>query len=282
MIWHCAHDLQLEIDTKPLVMGILNVTPDSFSDGGSHLTVELALRHVQTMLHDGVDIIDIGGESTRPGAEKVPTSVEIERVLPVIMRIRQFSAIPISIDTTKLEVAKAALDAGANIINDVSAFRFAPNIAQLAKETRAGCVLMHMQGTPQTMQVDPHYENVMGEICNFFAERIQFSLQVGLSKEQLVLDPGIGFGKRTHHNLLILKELGQLRQFGLPVLLGASRKGLIERVTGRPIDQRLAGTLAIHCDATSRGTAHIWRVHDVREAVDAAKMLEAILNAEIY
>lgn len=262
---------------RPLVMGILNVTPDSFSDGGRYATSGTAITRALEMAAQGADIIDIGGESSRPGAEPVSADEELARVIPVISSLRKQSTIPISIDTYKSPVAEAALDAGADLINDISALRMDPELATVVAAAHAPVILMHMLGTPRTMQQNPHYADCVEEIAAFFQERIEFCLQNGISRDKLILDPGIGFGKRLEDNLAILAGLPRFKQFGIPILVGASRKSFIGQVhtDGRPAGERLGGSIAAAVVAVQRG-ADIVRVHDVAETVEALKLLGAI------
>jgi dihydropteroate synthase len=265
----------LDLAGRPLVMGIVNATPDSFSDGGLHATVDAAVAHALRLVEQGADLLDVGGESTRPGAAPVEPQLEIDRVVPVIERLAARTAVPISVDTYKPATARHALEAGAAIINDVGGLR-EPDMTALAAQTGAGVVLMHMQGVPATMQQAPRYENVVKEIREFFQTRLQESLNLGIAEQQVVFDPGIGFGKKTEHNLMLLARLADFQQLGRPVLLGVSRKGLLGRLLDRPVDRRLAGSLAVACDAVSRGAAQIVRVHDVEETRDALTILTAI------
>lgn len=262
---------------KPLVMGILNVTPDSFSDGGLYLDPDLALRRVDEMVRQGADIIDVGGESTRPGSEPVDEESELARVVPVISQIHQaFPELIVSVDTTKYEVARRALDAGAQIVNDVSGLRKEPRLAELCAEYSAGYVLMHSVKDPKTMQLDPHYDDVIEEISQTFNEGLLKLSQAGV--KSVILDPGIGFGKTVNHNLDIIRNLGQFKRFGKPLLVGASRKRMIgEILGGRPAEGRLAGTLAVHYHALLQG-ASILRVHDVEEAADQVALYSALVK----
>lgn len=260
----------------PAVTGILNVTPDSFSDGGNYDTVDSAVARAMEMIEEGVAIIDIGGESSRPGAVPVEVGEETKRVVPVISAIREESQVPISIDTCKSAVAKAALEAGADIINDISALRFDPAIAELAAKTGVPLVLMHMLGTPRTMQENPRYDDPISEINQFFEERISFAISCGISRERLILDPGIGFGKRPIDNVTILSRLKEFRAHQLPLLVGASRKSFIGVLDpSGTVDHRLGGSIAAAMWAAING-ASIIRVHDVRETVQALKVLKAV------
>lgn len=266
----------------PQLMGILNVTPDSFSDGGHALDAGAAAAKAFAMLEDGADIIDIGGESTRPGAAPVPAKEEIKRVVPVINAIRAQSEAAISIDTMKPEVAKAAFAAGADIWNDVTALRFAKNSLKTAVELNAFVVLMHMQGDPQTMQKDPSYpRGVTAEVLEFFASRVYEAQHAGLPREKIIIDPGLGFGKTLDHNLELLASIDRLSETGLPVLIGASRKSFINTLDNKAaVDQRIGGSLAAAAWAASKG-AQILRVHDVRETKQALKVWAAISNTEV-
>lgn len=273
IIWNCR-GREVVCGPRTLIMGILNVTPDSFSDGGKFQALETAVEHGLQMVAEGADIIDIGGESTRPGANPVQALEEIARTVPVIKKLREKTGVLISVDTRKVEVARAALAAGADIINDISALAD-PGMAAVAAETGAGLVLMHMQGTPETMQNNPRYDDVVSNVWNFLEERMNFAVARGVAPEQIVLDPGIGFGKTDEHNLALLNGIPQLAASGRPVLVGASRKSFIGRITGGEPDDRLAGSLAIAGFAVLRG-AHILRVHDVKESCDAARLVDTL------
>jgi len=262
---------ELNPDGRVLIMGILNVTPDSFSDGGRFLSPDAAVERALAMEKEGADIIDVGGESSRPGAEPVPVEEELRRVLPVLERLRGKLRIPISIDTTKAEVAEAALRAGASIVNDISALRFDPAMASLVAKFGAGLVLMHMLGTPKTMQQAPHYEDVVTEVRDFLAERAQYAQSQGIPREAIAVDPGIGFGKTVEHNLELLRRLPELVELGFPVLVGPSRKSFIGAILGLGVEERLEGTLAACAVAVVRG-ADILRVHDVKEVRRAADL----------
>jgi dihydropteroate synthase len=270
-------------DTKrTLIMGVLNVTPDSFSDGGKFPGVDLAVEHAREMARAGADIIDVGGESTRPGAVPVSPEEELLRVLPVIERLRD---LVVSVDTTKAVVAEQALAAGARIVNDISALRFDTRMVDVVRDAGAGVVLMHMQGTPQTMQQGPHYDDVIAEVRSFLAGRVAFAESRGLKKSQIAVDPGIGFGKTVAHNLQILARLGEFGSLGCPLLVGASRKSFIgkllaPREAGRKheTDGRLWGTAATVAWSVAQG-ARIVRVHDVAEMADVVRMVEALKQA---
>jgi len=258
-----------------LVMGVLNVTPDSFSDGGRYQNAEAAVARAREMARQGADIIDVGGESTRPGAAKVGEAEELRRVLPVIEALAGQVGAPISIDTMKPGVARAALKAGAAIVNDIAANREDDTMWRVVADTGAGYVAMHMQGTPQTMQTSPAYENVVNEVGAFFRNRLERLAQCGVRLEQVALDPGIGFGKTLEHNLQLLAGSGAFIQFERPLLLGVSRKSFLGKLLGADLPDRLAGSLACAAWAVGEG-AHILRAHDVAETVQAARMVEAL------
>jgi dihydropteroate synthase len=265
-----AHRLDLK---QPRVMGIVNVTPDSFSDGGLHADFAAALAHAQQLRADGADIIDIGGESTRPGALPVDEATEIERVVPLVAALASTAAI-VSVDTRKASVMRAALAAGAAIINDVNALREPGTMEAVAASGVAVC-LMHMQGEPRTMQAEPHYDDVVREVRDFLVERALACERAGIARKRIVIDPGFGFGKTLAHNLELLRSLRGLRETGYAVLAGVSRKAMIGRLTGREAGERAAGSVAAALAAVARG-ANIVRVHDVRATVDALKVWQAI------
>jgi len=272
-------EYRLPLGQRTYVMGILNVTPDSFSDGGQYLDPGRAVARGLEMVAQGADLIDVGGESTRPGAEPVPVEEELRRVIPVIRRLAREVRVPISIDTYKARVAEAAVDAGARLLNDISAGRFDPEMPRLAARTGLPLVVMHMKGTPRTMQEAPWYEDVVGEVDQFFRERIQALTEAGVAREQLILDPGLGFGKRTQDNLVLLGQLGRFRHWGLPLLVGPSRKSFLGEVLGTPPQDRLEGTLAAVVTAVVQG-ADLVRVHDV-EAIDRARrVVDALVRAD--
>jgi len=262
--------------TRPRVMGILNVTPDSFSDGGRFFDRERALDHARRMLADGADLIDVGGESTRPGAAPVDEAGELARVIPVIDELAREGAL-VSVDTMKPAVMRAAVAAGAAMINDVNALRL-PGALEAAASTDAAVCLMHMQGEPRTMQDAPSYDDVAAEVRDFLVERAQSCEAVGIARDRIVLDPGFGFGKTLVHNLALVRALPELVATGYPVLAGLSRKSSLGTITGRPGSERLAASLAAALAAVARG-ASIVRVHDVRETVDALKVWTAIQGA---
>lgn len=262
--------------SRPLVMGVINVTPDSFADGGLCFDQDNAVNHALALAAAGADILDFGGESTRPFSEPTPLNEELQRVLPVIAQVRARTPVPISIDTYKSGVARAALEAGANIINDISAMRFDPDMVHLAREYGAPVILMHMQGTPKGMQAKPHYHDLLGELRAFFQERLDFAMSHGLPRELLVLDPGLGFGKTFQHNMEILNNLDAFLDLGCPLLIGPSRKAFLGHLLGGlPPGERDIGTLAALAVAVQRG-AHIVRVHNVAYAKQFFTVLRAI------
>jgi dihydropteroate synthase len=258
------------------LMGVVNVTPDSFSDGGLYLDPEAAIAHGTELAEAGAEILDIGGESTRPGAEPVGEEEELRRVVPVIRGLTG-SRSRLSVDTSKAAVASAALDAGAEIVNDVTALRGDPEMGSLCAERGANVVLMHMLGEPRTMQEDPRYEDVVDDVKAFLAERLEAAVAAGIAQERVWLDPGIGFGKTAAHNMELLRRLGELRELGRPLVVGTSRKSFIGRVDGSPADQRLGGTIASSVLAAAEG-ADVLRVHDVAELRQALTVAAAILG----
>ena len=273
MHWQCR---QRTIDlTRPAVMGVINVTPDSFSDGGRFLDLEAAVERAGSMVAEGVSIIDVGGESTRPRSVGVDAGTELERVLPVIERIAAAFDVAISIDTSKLEVMAAAVEAGACIVNDIRALR-APGAREWAAGTGVGVCLMHMQGEPLTMQENPDYHDVVGEVAAFLIEQRAACLAAGIAREAVAFDPGLGFGKRHEDNLALLKNLAHLAALGSPLLVGVSRKSTIGRVLGRPPADRLAGGLGLAAWAVGEG-ARIVRTHDVAATRDAILMVDAVM-----
>lgn len=269
--------MTLKAMARPSIMGVVNVTPDSFSDGGQFLSVQAAVDHGMRLLEQGADSLDIGGESTRPGAEPLSAQAEMDRVLPVIEALRQSTARPISIDTLKAKVACAAVQAGATIWNDVTALRGSEDAALVAAELGVPVVLMHMQGEPGTMQLAPHYEDVVAEVCAFLSERADAAMAAGVARDAISLDPGIGFGKTLTHNLTLLAHLDQIMALGFPVLLGVSRKRFVQALdpTATEPTDRLGGSLAAALAGALAGVDVI-RVHDVRETVQALKVWQAI------
>lgn len=271
----CGHK---EIDlTRHQVMGVLNVTADSFSDGGEFIKPELAILHAQEMVTAGAAIIDIGGESTRPGAVEISVEEEIERVIPVVQALCEIPAI-ISVDTSKPEVMLAAVEAGASMINDVRALR-EPGALKAAADTNIPICLMHMQGQPRTMQSNPQYNDVVSDIIDFFRQRIAIALDAGVAEDNIVLDPGFGFGKTVAHNYTILREFKRFAEMDFPLLAGLSRKSMIAAILDNSVEDRMPASIALAVLAAERG-ANIIRVHDVKETVDALKMLDAMQNQE--
>lgn len=275
MLLHCGPH-QLDLST-PIVMGILNVTPDSFSDGGRFSGFSQAIEHAMAMIEAGADIIDVGGESTRPGAQAVEANDEIRRVVPIVESLAALTRVPVSVDTSKAGVIRAALRAGAAMINDVRALRDEGALKAAAEGSSAIC-LVHMQGEPRTMQADPHYDDVVVEVRDFLQERIDACESAGIARDRIVIDPGIGFGKRVEHNLQLLAALPELAELRLPILIGVSRKSMLGALLNRPVEQRLAGGLAVAAAAVLAG-ASIVRVHDVAETVDAVKVATALKAA---
>ncbi len=276
---------QLELGKKTCIMGILNTTPDSFSDGGKYLNRDAAVSHGLQLVQDGADILDIGGESSRPFSEPVSAMEEMERVIPVIEKLASRIKVPISIDTTKAEVANEALKAGASIINDISAFNIDPEMAGIAASHNVPVILMHMKGKPKTMQVNPHYDDLMQEIIDFLFQRAEFAEKAGIKKEYIILDPGIGFGKTVEHNLMLIKNLKQIHDMGFPVLMGPSRKSFVQKIlsdinkkeiTAASVETGQA-TLAAVAACVMNG-AHIVRVHDVAAVKPLIQIIDAILN----
>jgi dihydropteroate synthase len=257
------------------LMGVLNVTPDSFSDGGAYRSAEEAVERGEALVREGADVIDVGGESTRPGAAPVPAEEEARRVVPVIRRLAELVPVPISVDTRKAAVAEAALDAGASILNDVSALGHDPSMARLAAERGCGVVLMHMRGTPETMQTDPRYDDPVSEVYDDLARSVEIALRAGVAEEKIVIDPGIGFGKRLADNLLLIRHVGELRSLGFPVLVGPSRKSFLGLVLGLPVNERLEGTIGASVAAALAG-ADLIRVHDPSPVGRAVRVAEAI------
>lgn len=261
--------------SRPHIMGIVNVTPDSFSDGGKHNSTQQAVEHALQLVEEGADILDIGGESTRPGATPVELQQELDRVIPVIEQLASRAGVPLSIDTYKPEVMRAAIAAGADIVNDVYALQ-QPGALHAVATSRAGVCLMHMQGTPQTMQIDPHYDDVIAEVRAFLGARLQAAVAAGISQERIVLDPGFGFGKRTVHNVALLHQLSDLSSFGRPLLVGLSRKSVLGSITGGDVNARLHASIAAAVISAMKG-AKIIRVHDVKATADALKIVTAVL-----
>ena len=264
---------------KTQIMGVLNVTPDSFYDGGRFATPQAARAQAEALAAAGADWLDVGGESSRPGAEPVGPEEELRRVLPALEALEGM-ATPISVDTYRAETARRALELGARMVNDISALRMDPEMAGVVADAGCACVLMHMQGTPRTMQREPVYNDVIGDICAFFEERIEAAAAAGIREEQLWIDPGFGFGKTPAHNLEILRRLGEFRRFGRPVLIGTSNKATIGAVLDAPVEDRLEGTAATVAIAIAHG-ADCVRVHDVRTMARVARMADAIMSGRM-
>lgn len=275
-ILQCDH-FTLDL-SKPKIMGVLNVTPNSFYDGGVYLSLDKAIRRAAELVSEGADIIDVGGESTRPGAVKPSVSEEIDRVIPVIESIKQFN-VPISVDTSRPEVIQAAVETGANFINDVRALQL-PGAIEMAAQSNLPVCLMHMQGTPESMQNSPTYKNVVKEVGEFLQQRIDACVAAGIKKENIIIDPGFGFGKSVNHNLVLLKSLKQFQQYGHPVLVGLSRKSLIGYLLNQPDpSHRLPGSLALAVIAALNG-ANIIRCHDVKDTLGAVQVAMAVHHAK--
>lgn len=265
----------LEFSDHPLIMGVVNVTPDSFFDGGRFFDAAAAVAHALRLVEEGADLLDIGAESTRPGADVVNEAEECRRAIPVVTAVAKAVTIPVSIDTSKAAVARAALDAGASLVNDVTALRGDSAMADLIAKAGAGIVLMHMQGTPRTMQQAPRYDDVVVEISEFFEERISFATAHGIARRQIILDPGIGFGKLLGHNLTVLAQLNQFLQFDCPLMVGVSQKAFLGKLVNRPVQERQWATAAAVAMAVDRG-AGIIRVHDVRAMKDVVQVAAAV------
>ena len=258
---------------RPLIMGVLNVTPDSFSDSGRFLGTQQAVEHARILIEEGADILDIGGQSSRPGAESVGLDEELRRVMPVLEKLGGLP-VPVSVDTCKPEVMRRAIAAGAAMVNDINALR-GPGALEAVAESQAAVCLMHMQGEPRTMQQDPHYADVVSEVTEYLAQRVEAAQQAGIARERIVIDPGFGFGKKTRHNLELLRGLPRIAGLGQPVLVGLSRKSLFGRITGKPVADRVSASLAAALLAVERGAALV-RVHDVAATRDALLVLNAI------
>jgi len=277
MIWQIA-GRAVDLSRHSIIMGVLNVTPDSFSDGGEFFTTGKAIEHGVRMAAEGAQVIDVGGESTRPGAEPVSTEKELARVLPVIVKLREKVSALISIDTTKAAVARGALEAGASIVNDVTGGRGDPAMMKLAAEKKAGFIIMHMQGTPRTMQENPHYDDVVSEVADFFRQQYARALECGIDSMAIAFDPGIGFGKTVEHNLELLSNLSRLRVHDRPIVVGVSRKSSLGKMIGSAeMSDRLAPTIAFTALLRERG-ANVLRVHDVKENVAALRVTERLLE----
>ncbi len=270
-MFHCGA-FRLDL-SRPLVMGIVNVTPDSFSDGGRHLLRDTAISHAHQLISEGADILDIGGESTRPGAQAVSVQEELDRVLPVIEGLRDVG-VPLSVDTFKAEVMRAAIAAGASMVNDINALQQPEALAAVVASNAAVC-LMHKQGQPQTMQIEPEYQDVLHEIMDFLRSRVAIVEAAGIKRERIVIDPGFGFGKTVAHNLILLRKLHAFAELGVPLLAGLSRKSMLGKLTGQNVENRLSASVAAALIAVQRG-ANIVRVHDVRPTCDALKIWNAV------
>jgi len=267
-----------DLSRQGLIMGVLNVTPDSFSDGGKFLTTEKAVEHGMQMAAEGADLIDVGGESTRPGAESIAAEEELHRVIPVIEKLRPKIHIPISIDTSKAQVASAAIETGASIVNDVTGGRGDEEMLPLVAETKSAFIIMHMQGNPRTMQLEPRYADVASEVADFFRQQYARAIECGSDPMAIAFDPGIGFGKTLEHNLELLAQLEKIRVHDRPLVIGVSRKGFLAKLIGAPeMETRLGPTLALTSLLRSRG-ADVFRVHDVKENATALRVTEAILQ----
>ena len=275
-----AKDRMIEFHAKPLIMGVVNVTPDSFFDGGRYVDTAAAVAHAVRLVEEGADLLDIGAESTRPGADVVNEAEECRRAIPVVAAVAKAVTVPISIDTSKAAVARRALDAGAILVNDVTALRGDPAMVDVVARTGAGIVLMHMNGMPRTMQQAPYYDDVVGEISDFFEERIRYAMAHGIVRRQIILDPGIGFGKLLVHNLTLLAQLRHFLQFECPLLIGVSHKAFLGQLVDRPVQERQWATAAAVAMAVDRG-AGILRVHDVKGMKDVVRVAAAISQPTI-
>jgi dihydropteroate synthase len=271
---------RLRLGERPLFMGILNVTPDSFSDGGLYVSIPQAIAQADSLIAQGADILDIGGESTRPGSAPVSMEEELCRVIPVIQALAAHSSVWISVDTTKSEVARQAMLAGAHIVNDISGLTFDSEMPRVCAETSAAVIAMHIQGTPLTMQTNPHYENVVEEVRTFLAQRIAALVAAGVRREAIVIDPGLGFGKTAQHNLELLAGVPRLRDLNRPVLIGHSRKRFLGKILGRPVDERSLGTVGISLAAAHLG-ADILRLHEITPSRDCWMAWNAVMQARL-
>ncbi len=272
-------DYILDLDERTHVMGVLNVTPDSFSDGGRYFGPDRAVEHGLQMARDGADIVDVGGESTRPYAKRLTCSEEMDRVIPVIEALKRELSIPISIDTYKSEVAQGCLNAGASIINDISALRFDPHMASVAAQGDVPLILMHMKGTPENMQENPLYHDLISEISEFLKDAIDRCVAAGVREDLILVDPGIGFGKTFDHNLAVIKELSRFKSLGRPILLGTSNKAFIGHILGKGVNERETGSMATVAAGVMNG-AHIVRVHNVKKTVETVRVIDAIRRGE--
>ena len=271
---------RIDLAKKVAVMGILNLTPDSFYDGGRYRTEKQILERVEQMIKEGADIIDIGGESTRPGANTISWKEEVRRTIPYVQKITRLFKVPISIDTRKAKVAEVACEAGAEMVSDISGLRFDPEMRRVISSKRMFLVIMHIRGTPRNMQDNPHYDSLMCEVISYLREGLEIAADAGISLEKVIVDPGIGFGKTVEHNLSILKNLGTLKVLGRPILTGVSRKSFIGEVLNLPLQERLSGSLAATCMAVAGG-ARVIRCHDVKETRQVVDMVDAILQSRV-
>jgi dihydropteroate synthase len=275
-LWHArGRTIVGKDDPIPKVMGIVNLTPDSFSDGGRTLDLTESVARALALSADGADLLDLGGESSRPGSLRVDLDVEVGRVMPALRALVSQVAVPISIDTTKAEVARIALEAGASIINDISALAADPRMVDVVARSGAGVVLMHMQGVPETMHIDPRYNDVVAEVHEFLGSRVEWALSRGIPRERIAIDPGIGFGKKTEHNLQLLRNLHRFTDLGCVIVIGTSRKGFLGSITGRPLAERAAASVASSLAACQRG-AQVVRVHDVAPMIDSIRVWNAV------
>lgn len=274
-----ARNHRIPLESRVLIMGILNVTPDSFVDGGQYFDPSAAVDHAQAMIAQGADMIDVGAESSRPGAETIDEMEEMRRLKPVLRVLGSQTSIPISVDTRKASVAQMAIDSGAVMINDISALRFDAAMGQVVADAKAGLVIMHMHGTPQTMQQAPVYADVVHETKAFLADRMQAAQAAGIEAEQILLDPGIGFGKNIDHNLTLLRQLESFHSLGQPLMIGVSRKSFIGQLLDKPVEDRLMGTAAVVAAAVMHG-AQVVRVHDVAPMRDVVRMAEVLRNGQ--
>lgn len=265
-------DITYDLGSRTFIMGILNVTPDSFSDGGKYARFEDAVAHAKKMVEEGADFIDVGGMSSRPGSGEIPVEEELTRVIPVIKALKKEIDVPVSIDTYRSRVADEALSSGAHIVNDISAFNFDSEMPQTVASHKASCILMHIKGTPDNMQADPVYDDLVGEVLLYFENAVWKANVAGI--DQLIIDPGIGFGKTVEHNLKLIKRMYELKKLDCPVMVGVSRKSLIGKITGAAVDRRISGTIALNTISILNGV-NILRVHDVVEAVQMAKIIDA-------
>ena len=271
------HNRRLNLSSRPHLMGVLNVTPDSFSDGGRFYKLDEAIKQGVSLAEEGADIIDVGGESTRPGSEPVPIEEELKRVIPVIEELAKRTEVPISIDTYKSKVAKEALDSGAQMVNDISALRFDPEMKNVVAYYKIPVALMHIQGTPRNMQENPFYENLIEEIKDYLKESIKIAKDAGIDEEKILVDPGIGFGKTLEDNLKILRNLKEFTDLGRPLLIGVSHKSFIGKILDLPVEERLEGSLSALTVCIMSG-ANVLRVHDVKESKRVARLVDAILR----